>query len=349
MSQNEPLRTRANIRVLSEVAPEKIQWLWRGFLALGKLHLFSGDAGLGKTTVALDIAARVSKGNSWPLQAEKQQSPGGVVIAMLEDELADTIRPRLDVAGADMTRIVSLESVQDPEQEKERAFSLRELDALEDAIDRCEGCKLVIIDPITAVLAGADMYKDTDVRSLLAPLGKLASRKNVAILLLGHLNKNSGASALYRFSGSVGIPAAARIVISFGRSRDDQELCYVVPAKVNIGPKMGGLAYRIVFHSEDCDHGRVEWDTAPLGMTADDMLSLTLDAEETRSQREDLDELLKEVLHEGRQPFMELSRVAKEALGVGEKAVRGSLKRIDAQKDRDGVGKGSQIFWHLDS
>jgi hypothetical protein len=93
-------------KLLSGVEPEEVEWLWPSWLALGKLALVDGDPGLGKSAMTLDLAARISAGKVLPDRTICR--PSGVVLLSAEDGLADTIRPRLDAAGADVDRILSL-------------------------------------------------------------------------------------------------------------------------------------------------------------------------------------------------------------------------------------------------
>jgi len=100
---------------LADVEPEEVRWLWPGRIALGKLMLLAGDPGLGKSFVTLDMAARVSSGAAWPDCPETYNPAGGVVLLSAEDDLADTVRPRLDAAGADVNRVVALQAVRSVE------------------------------------------------------------------------------------------------------------------------------------------------------------------------------------------------------------------------------------------
>jgi RecA-family ATPase len=134
--------------LVSEVETERVAWLWRGWLALGKLSVLDGDPGLGKSATTLDIAARVSTGRPFPDGSECETGAGGVVILSAEDGLADTIKPRLEAAGADTSRISSLGTVWEGKGERrhERTLSLPEdIPVIEREIRRIEA-KLVIVD-----------------------------------------------------------------------------------------------------------------------------------------------------------------------------------------------------------
>ncbi len=90
-----------SVRV-SDVEPKPVHWLWQNKIALGKLTLMSGDPGLGKSLVTTAIATAVSLGARWPVGSDHAPR-GSVVMLSAEDAVDDTIRPRLDAAGADCT------------------------------------------------------------------------------------------------------------------------------------------------------------------------------------------------------------------------------------------------------
>ncbi len=151
----------------------------------------AGDAGLGKSQVALDIAARISIGAAWP---DGGRAPrGNVVILSAEDGHADTIRPRLDAAGADVTRIHALSAVTD-ENGTRRTFDLgADLAALEKAICEIGDVTLVIVDPITSYMGCVDSHRMVDVRRVLEPLAAFAESNNVAVLAISHPPKSTPA------------------------------------------------------------------------------------------------------------------------------------------------------------
>src|SRR5215212_145295 len=155
-------------KLLSGVEPEEVSWLWPSWLALGKLALVDGDPGLGKSAMTLDLAALVSSGKGFPDGAECE--PAGVVLLSAEDGLADTIRPRLDVAEADTSKILALATVPD-ENGHERFLSIPEdIPHIEKGIERV-GAGLIVVDPLMAFLSGdANSHRDQDVRRALAPL-----------------------------------------------------------------------------------------------------------------------------------------------------------------------------------
>ncbi|MDP6582331.1 MAG: AAA family ATPase, partial [Vicinamibacterales bacterium] len=217
--------------LLSDVTPERVEWLWLGRIPSGKVTLIDGDPGLGKSALTTDLAARVSTGR--PMPDGEPCEAGGVVILTAEDALADTVRPRLDAAGANSTRIIAVPTVGTGEDEHMPSVP-GDLGAIEVAIQRVDA-RLVIIDPLMAYLGGeVNSHRDQDVRRALAPIAQLAERTGVAVLIIRHLNKDQGGKAIYRGGGSIGISGAARSVLLVAEDPDDLDRRILVPVKANL-------------------------------------------------------------------------------------------------------------------
>ena len=245
IAAGDPNKPHAILQSLVVVTRESLEWLWPGRIPLGKLTLLAGDPGLGKSFVTLDIASRVSRGDAWPDMPLLKQTPGDVILLNAEDDLADTIAPRLDKMSADDSRILALEGIE--ADGKRRHFSLEaDLPRLEEVLAENEDIRLVVIDPIAAYCGAVDSHKNSDVRGLLAPLAELAGRYRVAIVSVTHLSKSGGTKAVYRAMGSLAFAAAARAVWAITKDSDDPERRLFLPAKLNLARDPDGLAYRIV-------------------------------------------------------------------------------------------------------
>ncbi len=161
---------------MADVAPQPVRWLWRERFAIGKLAMVSGDGGLGKSFMTLDWAARVSRGTVWPDGSPNDQ--GGVLLVSCEDDAADTVRPRLDAADADVANIFHVDEI-----------DLTNIPALKAAIMRVPNCRLCVIDPVSAYLGKTDSHSNAEVRAFLKPLGLLAAELGVAIVCVNHLSQ----------------------------------------------------------------------------------------------------------------------------------------------------------------
>jgi putative DNA primase/helicase len=331
-------------RRLSEVTPENLQWLWPGRFPLGKLTLIAGDPGLGKSFLTMDFAARVSSGADWPGAAGAPQPPGSVILFSAEDDLADTIRPRLDAAGADVARIHAVQGIEfgsSPDVPPLlRAFSLTsDLPQLEQVVAAAGGARLIVIDPISAFCNGADAHRDGDVRAMLAPLADLASRHRVAVVAVTHLTKSGRRKALYRAMGSLAFTAAARSVWLVIKDPANPARRLLLPAKHNLATEPVGMAFRI-------EDSRVVWEPEPVPLSADDALAAEaagLDA--TTAEQEAID-LLSTMLRYDPIPAQEARALARRN-GISEWALRRAKVRLKIQSRRKGFGNGSRVFWAL--
>jgi len=273
---------------LASIAPERVTWLWTGRLAVGKVAVLDGLPGAGKSTVTCDLAARVSRGQRFPGDQHARPA-GGVIFVAAEDGVGDTVVPRLLAAGADLGqchvwRADSMPSLPD------------DVSTIEAAIV-AHGARLLICDPVTALFArDLSANSDADVRRALTPLAGVAERHGVCVVLLRHLNKRAGGSALDRGGGSIGIAALARTVILLGRDDQDPDGRILAAVKSNLTRPPRALRARIV----DVDGvGKIEWGDE-CDTTADDLVAEPMPPKSTRQQ--DAAEIILSTLSDGQHP-----------------------------------------------
>jgi hypothetical protein len=272
----------AVVKTMSSIAPTRVQWLWSGRIPLRAVTIIDGNPGLGKSTVTTDIAARVSRGWAMPPAGGPcdDAAPAGVLLLSAEDDPETTIRPRLDAAGADACRIHLLEAIRRGDAATPPVLPW-DLDILEEQIRRL-GVVLVVIDPFLAYLDGAiDSHRDQDVRRCLHRLKDLAERTGAGIVLIRHLNKLHGGSAMYRGGGSIGIIGAARSALCVGRDPDDPGTCVLAPVKCNLAAMPRALRYRL---EPTADVARIGW-MGECDLLADDILDQQASTKQTPAQR----------------------------------------------------------------
>lgn len=226
-----------------DVYQQGISWLWKDWLAKGKLHILAGQAGTGKTTLALSLAATISKGGQFAdgLIAKK----GSVLIWSGEDGINDTLAPRLSAAGSDLTKIHFIDGYDDNYQK--RSFDpATDMPALMMKVESMADLSLLIIDPIVSAISG-DGNKNGDVRRGLQPLVDLASCLNCAVLGITHLSKGGqGKDPLERVTGSLAFGAVARIVMIAAKIKDGENTKRIIcRVKSNIGSDEGGFEYHL--------------------------------------------------------------------------------------------------------
>ncbi len=334
---------------LCGVQPEPVSWLWPGRIALGKLTLVAGDPGLGKSFLTLDIAARLSSGTPWPDRRDEPNPVGGVVLLSAEDDIADTIRPRLDAACADVSRITAIQGVEFSEpgtgKRVRRSLNLeKDIPALEVAIKQTPNCRLVVVDPVTAFTGKTDSHKNAEIRGLLAPLSELAGQYRVAMLAVTHLNKGGGSNALYRAMGSLAFVAAARAVWLVVRDEENPSRRMFLSAKNNIAPDGTGLAYSLEAVDGNPGMAFVAWEAEPVTVTANEALTVDQPRHDKPTERDTATDWLRELLAGGPLPTTEIKSQAGEA-GFAWATLRRSKERLGIRPRKSGFDKG--WIWEL--
>ena len=235
---------------LADVVPREVPWLWPGRFPLGRLSLLVGRPGEGKSFLTMDMAARVTRGSYWP---DGSACPAGsVILISAEDDAADTIQPRLVAHNADLSRVHLMSMVRRIRGGKldEVMFTLSDVNALDTALQAHPDCKLVVVDPIGSFLGGAtDAHRDNDVRSVLAPIGKLAEKYGVAVVLVAHRRKGEGNHADDLALGSRAFTGIARVTWHLSRDPSNAQRRLLLAGKSNLGPESHGLAFTIGGHA----------------------------------------------------------------------------------------------------
>lgn len=181
-------KRRLKLRKASEIKTRQIEWLWPGRIPLGKLVVFQGDAGLGKSLVTVDMAARISTGAPWPDATSEPQPAGDAIIVSAEDDADDTICPRLEAAGADLDHVAVLAPDNDGP-----FFTVADGGACaRELLDAVPNARLLILDPVSAFMGDINTNRDSAVRGALAPLASLAAARSVTVVLLMHHTKEIG-------------------------------------------------------------------------------------------------------------------------------------------------------------
>lgn len=322
----------AVITPFTQIEAEEISWLWKNRIALGKFTMIAGDPGLGKSLLTTTFAACVSRGYPWPI--DKTPAPiGDVVIISAEDDAADTIKPRLEAAGADMSRVHVLEAIYDKDASGKRLFSLgKDIEALKDAVAKLSDCRLIIIDPISAYLGDKDSNKNAEIRGLLAPLTELGKEYKIAIVGVSHFNKNVGSNPLYRTTGSLAFTAAGRAVYIVAKDKHKDGRVFFMPVKNNLARDKTGLAYAI--GTNEKGQPVIQWESEPVHTTADEALTPPNLAPEDNDTNWVV-ETIRDILSVGAVPQQEVLSLAR-AEGVSAKQARTAGEKLGVQRRKVG-------------
>ena len=243
---------------MQDVVSKEVEWLWYPYIPYGKITIIEGDPGEGKTTLVLKLAAALSRGLPLPCDDDKEYEPIHIIYQTAEDGIEDTIKPRLEKAGADCSMIRVID-------ETDKELSMTD-DRLEQAIIET-GARLIILDPIQAYIgATVDMHRANEIRPVLKHLGIIAEKHNCAIILIGHMNKASGSKSTYRGLGSIDIQATARSVLLVARLRDKPNIRIMAHDKSSLAPAGDAIGFEMTE-----DNGMVC--IGPYDITIDELLS----------------------------------------------------------------------------
>ena len=228
----------------ANIKAKPVEWLWYPYIPFGKITVIQGDPGEGKSTVALDLVSRLTRGLPMP-DGYPISKPSVAIYQCAEDGMADTIKPRLVQAGADCDKVAYI-------IDDDIILTLED-GRIESSI-RETGARLFIVDPLQAFIpSDIDMQNATKMRSILRRLANTAERTKCAVILIGHMNKDSSAKNLYRGLGSIDIAAIARSVLMIARDVEQPELRYMYPVKSSLAPEGPTIAFSFR------DRGGIDW------------------------------------------------------------------------------------------
>ena len=329
---------------MESVKVEQIEWLLYPFIPFGKVTIIQGDPGEGKTTMVLQIIAKLTRGEPILLnkksQKEAQQDseenlkqevlsqdnsiqPVNVIYQTAEDGLGDTIKPRLLAAGADCSRVLVID-------DREQPLTMVDV-RLEEAIMQTKA-RMAVLDPIQGFLGtDVDMHRANEIRPLMKRMAVLAEKYHCAIILIGHMNKNSNGKSSYRGLGSIDFQAAARSVLIVGRLKDEPETRVMCHVKSSLAPEGKSVAFRL-----DKETG-FQW-IGEYDISADDLLSGDARGQKSRIAKE----FLLDILADGGMAQKKIEEEANKQ-GIKKKTLRNAKQELEI----DSVKQGNQWFWIL--
>ena len=282
------LTTSLIIESFDQIEAKPVEWLWDQRIPRDKLTMFCGNPDVGKTTIVIEVIARHTTGRDYPDGAKNTDVAREVLMLIAEDDPADTIKPRLIGAGADVSKVKFVRAVEIRQNAKkvERMLALdTDIGLLEGALMENRKIGLVVIDPITNYLGKADMNREQEVRRVLTPIRELAERVSVTVIGLAHFNKRSDVSALHRVGGASAMGGVPRAVWLFVKDQQDAGLYKMLRGKGNLSKVNKGLKYRIIETITPTGGvPTIEW-SGETSENVDDALTVDRDPESRKSTK----------------------------------------------------------------
>ena len=257
------------LRSLGKRTKKHLSWLWTNYLPSNKLVHFGGASGEGKSPVTLDLIARVTAGLPWPDGTPNILGPRSVILMSAEDDIEDTVIPRLELAGANVEKVFEfiVEHTENDSQIELSAALDRDLNDLVKKAESLDDLALIVIDPISNYLGSKEMNKEAEVRSLLMPLSKFAQSRDICIATCGHFNKNKDATPQQRIMGAAAFYGVARFVFIFGNDPDsDNKYAHVMAENRNkaVAIKYKTITEPLTWDGKTSDIVKVEWGGASM-------------------------------------------------------------------------------------
>ena len=315
--------TELRLIKMSDVEPTKVEWLWYPYIPYGKITIIQGDPGEGKTTLILNLAALLSKGEKLP-ESEEKSDPINIIYQTAEDGLSDTVKPRLIAAKADDERITVID-------ESKLELSLTD-ERLEQAIIETKA-KLVILDPLQAYIgANVDMHRANEIRPVMKHLAEVAQRQQCAVVLIGHLNKAMGMKSSYRGLGSIDIPASARSVLLVGRIKDNPTVRVMAQIKSSLAPEGEPIAFELNKETGFRFIGKYD-------ISIDDLLNGVA----TTSKLEQAEKLLRDMLSDGSSIKQKQLQQQAKIRNISERTLNEAKKNVGVKSFRS----NNEWYWKL--
>jgi RecA-family ATPase len=311
--------------------------------------MLDGDPGLGKSCVALDWAARLTRGRAMPFAAAATALPAADAVLLSGEDPRPVVLARCAAAEGDCGRLHIVRPALDdllgakpPPDHLERMRLPRDLDRLRELLRRT-AARLVIIDPLVAFLdPSVQWHIDQSVRRLLLALAQLAEESGAAFLLLRHLNKQSRLKAIYRGSGSIALIGNARAGLVVVEHPDQPDERLLVTQKSNLCAPAPAARYALRPAGESV---RVEW-LAEERLDAAQLHRAPAQSEESYAVAEAV-EFLKQQLREGYDvPANSLIREARQA-GITEKTLRRAKFKLGVISKVWACGRERTWVWQL--
>lgn len=215
----------------SSIKPKRVRWVWADRIVLGGLTLLAGREGLGKSTVAGDLVAQLTRGQ---LEGEFLGQQRHVVYITSEDAREYTVVPRLIAAGADLDKVLFIDVHHGTSTSSPVVLPL-DLDALAELIEEYK-VGLVVLDAATSVMDGRlDGDRDRQMRQALEPVARMAENTDCAVLGICHFGKRESSDTGKLILGSIAWSQVARSVIAVAKDEETGNLV-ISNTKANLSP-----------------------------------------------------------------------------------------------------------------
>ena len=336
----------------SESKREHLRYLWEPYLPLAKLVHLAGNSSQGKSPVTIDWLARLTRGLEWPDGKPNEHGPRSAILLNIEDDLADTILPRFDLAGGDDAKLFYVKGtkVKEGDSEVEVMVALdRDLSRIAEFARSIPDLSVIVIDPITNYLGGSEMNAEQEIRAILTPLAMLAAELKIVLITVGHFNRRlTGTDPLHRIMGAAAFAGVARAVFVFGPDPDleDPHAHIITPARgalTDLALKYHTAVKTMTWENEESKVLQICWDGTSRA-SAEDAVDPQTRQQKTRNT--EAAALLRDFLSKGKKKSTECLDFLKNSGFEGVNSSR-VCQKAGARKEKSKGTKASAWYWFL--
>ena len=238
------VNTKLTLINATDLKPEKMTWLWPDRIPQGRICWYTGKPNLGKSLATLDLIARITTGRDWPDSEKNLLPPQDVLLAISEDSLTQTVIPRLNAAGADLSHVKFFNRVILDDGSRHLQLA-SDMSALKRGLEANPSVTLVVLDPLESFSGDVDINRNLEIRPVTDALKRICEKTKVTLVGIVHDNKRSDVSAIQKIPGGSAVSGAARSALGFSRDPDNPNEYYMSMVKGNLSKKQTGLKYTI--------------------------------------------------------------------------------------------------------
>lgn len=231
-------------RSMADVEPEQIDWVWYPYLARGEVSIIEGDPEAGKSYISQMIAARISMGESIPVDPKAKYQggkvKGSIVYFDFENSAGTVTKKRMTWNGYGGRKLTQF-------YQEEQPFSIDDDEFLERMYADLEKIRptLIVFDTLNSYIGKANTAAGAESQQAFARFVELARRFNCSVLVIRHLTKGTRERAMYRGQGNIAFVGMARVVMLVGKHPEDPDMRVMVRTKGNLTKAPDALMYRI--------------------------------------------------------------------------------------------------------
>ena len=238
------VNTKLTLINAMDLKPEKMTWLWPDRIPQGRICWYTGKPNLGKSLATLDLVARITTGRDWPDGEKNLLPPQDVLLAISEDSLTQTVIPRLNAAGADLSHVKFFNRVILDKGSRHLQL-VSDMSALKRGLEANPNVTLVVLDPLESFSGDVNININQEIRPVTDALKRICEKTKVTLIGIVHDNKQSDVSAIQKIPGGSAVAGAARSALGFSRDPDDRNQYFMSMVKGNLSKKQTGIKYTI--------------------------------------------------------------------------------------------------------